>query len=75
MIDGAYDGVKLNCANQAIISDGELGSSTGYSVPLEIKPSGQFEPLYKTTLSVQVCEHLRACKCQLSTVLFLTLFK
>ncbi|XP_027172827.1 peptidyl-prolyl cis-trans isomerase CYP37, chloroplastic [Coffea eugenioides] len=53
VIDGAYDGVKLNCANQAIISDGELGNSTGYSVPLEIKPSGQFEPLYKTTLSVQ----------------------
>lgn len=53
MIDGAYDGMKLNCVNQAIISDSELGNSTGYSVPLEIKPSGQFEPLYKTTLSVQ----------------------
>lgn len=57
MIDGAYDGVKLNCVNQAIISDSELGNSVGYSIPIEIKPSGQFEPLYKTTLSVQVCAH------------------
>lgn len=54
MIDGAYDGVKLNSVNQAIISDG-LGNDKGYSVPFEIKPSGQFEPLYKTYLNVQVC--------------------
>lgn len=53
-MDGVYDGTKLNCANLAILSDGGLGNSIGYSTPLEIKPSGQFEPLYKTTLSVQV---------------------
>nr|XP_018674062.1 PREDICTED: peptidyl-prolyl cis-trans isomerase CYP37, chloroplastic isoform X2 [Musa acuminata subsp. malaccensis] len=52
VIDGAYDGVKLKCASQAILSDNEL-ENYGYSVPLEMIPSGQFEPLYKTTLSVQ----------------------
>ncbi|MBA0561631.1 hypothetical protein Goshw_030454 [Gossypium schwendimanii] len=50
--DGAYDGTKLSCINQAIISENDTGKN-GYSVPLEIMPSGQFEPLYKTTLSVQ----------------------
>lgn len=54
MVDGAYDGMKLTCANQAILSDSEVGKTTGYSVPLEIKPAGQFEPLYGTTLSIQV---------------------
>ncbi|XP_070033289.1 peptidyl-prolyl cis-trans isomerase CYP37, chloroplastic isoform X1 [Nicotiana tomentosiformis] len=53
VVDGAYDGMKLTNANQAILSDSDLGKATGYSVPLEIKPSGQFEPLYRTTLSVQ----------------------
>eukprot|EP00262_Sarcandra_glabra_P018336 TRINITY_DN6528_c0_g3_i1.p1 TRINITY_DN6528_c0_g3~~TRINITY_DN6528_c0_g3_i1.p1 ORF type:complete len:368 (+),score=65.58 TRINITY_DN6528_c0_g3_i1:85-1104(+) len=52
VIDGAYDGVKLKCTDQAVLSDNELEGS-GYNVPLEIMPSGQFEPLYKTTLSVQ----------------------
>ncbi|KAG5546313.1 hypothetical protein RHGRI_018476 [Rhododendron griersonianum] len=50
VVDGAYNGVKLSCINQAILSDSK---NSGYSVPLEIMPSGQFEPLYKTTLSVQ----------------------
>nr|CAD1819352.1 unnamed protein product [Ananas comosus var. bracteatus] len=50
--DGAYDGVRLKCANQAVLSDNEI-EKYGYSVPLEIMPSGQFEPLYKTTLNVQ----------------------
>lgn len=53
MIDGAYDGVKLNLVNQAVLSD-EGPQNSGFSVPLEIMPAGQFEPLYKTTLSVQV---------------------
>ncbi|CAI9088566.1 OLC1v1022918C2 [Oldenlandia corymbosa var. corymbosa] len=53
VIDGAYDGMKLKSVNQAVITDGGLGNDKGYSVPLEIKPSGQFEPLYKTYLSVQ----------------------
>ncbi|XP_077243235.1 cyclophilin-like peptidyl-prolyl cis-trans isomerase family protein isoform X2 [Tasmannia lanceolata] len=52
VIDGAYDGVKLKCTDQAVLPDNEVENS-GYSVPLEIMPSGQFEPLYKTTLSVQ----------------------
>ncbi|XP_047341078.1 peptidyl-prolyl cis-trans isomerase CYP37, chloroplastic isoform X2 [Impatiens glandulifera] len=53
VIDGAYNGTKLSCINQAIISDSGIGKNNGYSVPLEIMPAGQFEPLYKTTLSVQ----------------------
>lgn len=52
VIDGAYDGVTLKHINQAVLSDNEL-DKYGYSVPLEVMPSGQFEPLYKTTLSVQ----------------------
>ncbi|KAL4377578.1 hypothetical protein GQ457_02G032510 [Hibiscus cannabinus] len=42
--DGAYDGTKLSCTNQAIISENDTGKN-GYRVPLEIMPSGQFEPL------------------------------
>ncbi|CAN0826412.1 Peptidyl-prolyl cis-trans isomerase CYP37, chloroplastic [Linum grandiflorum] len=53
VVDGAYDGTKLNCINQAVITDDGLDNKNGYSVPLEIMPSGQFEPLYRTTLSVQ----------------------
>ncbi|MCL7033927.1 hypothetical protein MKW94_028955 [Papaver nudicaule] len=52
VLDGAYDGVKLNTVNQAILSANEE-KSNGYSVPLELMPSGQFEPLYKTKLSIQ----------------------
>lgn len=55
MIDGVYNGARLNCTDQAVISDSGLDKSTGYNIPIEIKPSGQFEPLYRTTLSVQVC--------------------
>ncbi|PON68476.1 Cyclophilin-type peptidyl-prolyl cis-trans isomerase [Trema orientale] len=53
VIDGAYNGSKLNLINQAILSDNRPDKDSSYSVPLEIKPSGQFEPLYRTTLSVQ----------------------
>ncbi|XP_061373861.1 peptidyl-prolyl cis-trans isomerase CYP37, chloroplastic [Gastrolobium bilobum] len=53
VMDGAYNGTKLNCTNQAILSDNGLDKNNGFRVPLEIMPSGQFEPLYKTTLSVQ----------------------
>ncbi|PKI31325.1 hypothetical protein CRG98_048284 [Punica granatum] len=51
--DGAYDGTKLSTVNQAVLSDNGTNKDRGYSVPLEIMPSGQFEPLYRTTLSVQ----------------------
>ncbi|KAE8674449.1 Peptidyl-prolyl cis-trans isomerase CYP37 [Hibiscus syriacus] len=37
----------------APLTTGNFAKLNGYSVPLEIMPSGQFEPLYKTTLSVQ----------------------
>ncbi|CAH1429412.1 unnamed protein product [Lactuca virosa] len=53
VVDGAYDGMTLKCTDQAILSDNGIDKSIGYSVPLEIMPSGQFEPLYKTTLSIQ----------------------
>ncbi|KAL6856041.1 hypothetical protein ACP4OV_018843 [Aristida adscensionis] len=51
VLDGAYDGVTLRSASQAIIADGETGK--GYTVPLELMPAGQFEPLYRTPLSIQ----------------------
>ena len=58
VIDGTYNGAKLNCTEQAILSDNKIDKSKGISLPLEIKPSGQFEPLYRTPLSVQVCLYL-----------------
>ncbi|KAF2285974.1 hypothetical protein GH714_009291 [Hevea brasiliensis] len=53
VVDGAYNGAKLSCTNQAVLTDNGIDKNGGYSVPLEIMPSGQFEPLYRTTLSVQ----------------------
>ncbi|XP_071730166.1 peptidyl-prolyl cis-trans isomerase CYP37, chloroplastic-like [Rutidosis leptorrhynchoides] len=53
VVDGAYDGMTLKCTDQAILSDSGINKSVGNKVPLEIMPSGQFEPLYKTTLSIQ----------------------
>lgn len=53
MTDGAYDGVRISCTDQAILVNSKLENS-GYTVPLEVMPSGQFEPLYKTALSIQV---------------------
>ncbi|KAL4026534.1 hypothetical protein IC575_014966 [Cucumis melo] len=53
VVDGAYDGSKLSSTSQAILSENSQDKNKGYSIPLEIKPSGQFEPLYRTTLSVQ----------------------
>ncbi|KAL5802783.1 hypothetical protein ACOSQ4_031088 [Xanthoceras sorbifolium] len=52
VIDGAYDGARLSCIDQAVLTDNGLDKK-GYAIPLEIMPSGQFEPLYRTTLSVQ----------------------
>ncbi|KAG2637754.1 hypothetical protein PVAP13_2NG535700 [Panicum virgatum] len=52
VLDEAYDGVTLKCASQAIIADNETGKK-GYTVPLEVMPAGQFEPLYRTPLSIQ----------------------
>lgn len=52
VLDGVYDGVTLKCASQAIIADNETGKN-GYTVPLEVLPAGQFEPLYRTPLSIQ----------------------
>ncbi|CAH2053627.1 unnamed protein product, partial [Thlaspi arvense] len=50
---GAYDGTKLNTVNQAVITEDGSGKVESVSVPLEVMPSGQFEPLYRTPLSVQ----------------------
>ncbi|WZY95431.1 hypothetical protein YC2023_067760 [Brassica napus] len=50
---GAYDGTKLNTVNQAVITEDGSGKVDSVSVPLEVMPSGQFEPLYRTPLSVQ----------------------
>uniref|UniRef100_A0A0D9X0E8 PPIase cyclophilin-type domain-containing protein n=1 Tax=Leersia perrieri TaxID=77586 RepID=A0A0D9X0E8_9ORYZ len=52
VLDGAYNGVTLKCASQAIIADNETGKNE-YTVPLEVMPAGQFEPLYRTPLSIQ----------------------
>ncbi|KAL6656778.1 hypothetical protein ACP70R_004558 [Stipagrostis hirtigluma subsp. patula] len=52
VLDGAYDGVTLKSASQAIIADSQSGNK-GYTVPLELMPAGQFEPLYRTPLSIQ----------------------
>ncbi|KAL5197392.1 hypothetical protein ABZP36_000904 [Zizania latifolia] len=46
VLDGAYDGVTLKCASQAIIADNENGKK-GHTVPLEVMPAGQ------TPLSIQ----------------------
>lgn len=54
MIDGAYDGTRLNCTNQAVLTEKGLDKGSDYNLPLEIMPSGQFEPLYRTALNVQV---------------------
>lgn len=40
--------------NQAVITEDGSGKVESVSVPLEVMPSGQFEPLYRTPLSVQV---------------------
>ncbi|GAV79867.1 LOW QUALITY PROTEIN: Pro_isomerase domain-containing protein, partial [Cephalotus follicularis] len=53
VINGAYNGAKLRCINQVVLADCGIDKNSRYTVPLEIMPSGQFEPLYKTTLSVQ----------------------
>uniref|UniRef100_A0A6N2MEH7 Uncharacterized protein n=2 Tax=Salix viminalis TaxID=40686 RepID=A0A6N2MEH7_SALVM len=50
VVDGAYNGAKLSFTDQAVLTDNGLDKNSGYSVPLEIMPSGQFEPLYRTTL-------------------------
>ncbi|CAK7327575.1 unnamed protein product [Dovyalis caffra] len=53
VVDGAYNGAKLSFTDQAVLTDNGLDKNSGYSVPLEIMPSGQFEPLYRTKLSIQ----------------------
>lgn len=44
--------MTLKCTDQAILVNGKL-KNPGYNVPLELMPSGQFEPLYRTPLSIQ----------------------
>ncbi|CAI0439051.1 unnamed protein product, partial [Linum tenue] len=59
VVHGAYDGAKLDTINQAIITDTGLDKNSSYSIPLEIMPSGQFEPLCRTKSSVQSTEQLQ----------------
>ncbi|XP_002960870.2 peptidyl-prolyl cis-trans isomerase CYP37, chloroplastic isoform X2 [Selaginella moellendorffii] len=49
VLKGFYNGVKLRTTEQAILSD----SAQQDALPMEILPSGEFQPLYKTTLSIQ----------------------
>lgn len=50
---GVYNGVKLRNTEQAVLSDTENLAGAGRELPIEILPSGEFQPLYRTTLSVQ----------------------
>lgn len=52
VLDGAYDGATLKSASQAIIADSKAGKK-GYTLPLEVMPAGQFEPLYRSPLNIQ----------------------
>lgn len=49
---GAYDGITLRATEQAVLSDTER-NEMGTSLPIEIMPAGEFQPLYHTTLNVQ----------------------
>lgn len=50
---GVYNGVKLRNTEQAVLSDTENLNGAGQEIPIEILPSGEFQPLYRTTLNVQ----------------------
>lgn len=75
VLDGAYDGATMKSASQAIIVDSETGKK-GYTLPLEVMPAGQFEPLYRSPLSIQVTHsHYFNSKTNLSSCsLYLDLF-
>lgn len=64
--------MKFKCTDQAILSDNGIDKSIGYSVPLEIMPAGQFEPLYKTMLSIQVGSFVVNWSMLLSLLVFST---
>lgn len=50
---GVYNGVQLRTTEQAVLSDTENLAGAGRELPIEILPSGEFQPLYRTTLNVQ----------------------
>lgn len=52
VLKGAYDGITLRATEQAVLTDNER-SETGITLPIEIMPTGEFQPLYRTTLNVQ----------------------
>jgi hypothetical protein len=66
VLEGAYDGVTLKSANQAVIADSESGKK-GYTIPLEVMPAGQFEPLYRSPLSIQVTHSTSTSETDLSS--------
>lgn len=52
VLKGAYNGITLRATEQAVLSDNER-SEAGATLPIEIMPAGEFQPLYRTTLNVQ----------------------
>lgn len=52
VLKGAYNGITLRATEQAVLSDNER-SEAGATLPVEIMPAGEFQPLYRTTLNVQ----------------------
>eukprot|EP00850_Spirogloea_muscicola_P021352 SM000245S08191 [mRNA] locus=s245:11846:20185:- [translate_table: standard] len=51
VLKNAYNGVPVRTTGQAVLTD--AGAGVGHEIPLEIKPAGEFQPLYRTPLVVQ----------------------
>eukprot|EP00270_Netrium_digitus_P006019 TRINITY_DN1814_c0_g1_i1.p1 TRINITY_DN1814_c0_g1~~TRINITY_DN1814_c0_g1_i1.p1 ORF type:complete len:475 (+),score=109.48 TRINITY_DN1814_c0_g1_i1:50-1474(+) len=52
LLKGAYDGVALQATSQAVIAEARE-ERLGTELPLEVMPSGDFQPVYRTPLDVQ----------------------
>ncbi|KAG6547222.1 hypothetical protein Mapa_011158 [Marchantia paleacea] len=52
VLKGKYNGIKLRTGEQSILCD-DQGDGVGNTLPLEVLPAGEFQPLYQTTLNVQ----------------------
>eukprot|EP00850_Spirogloea_muscicola_P020236 SM000210S06750 [mRNA] locus=s210:86195:90363:- [translate_table: standard] len=51
VLKNAYNCVPVRTTGQAVLTD--AGAGVGHEIPLEIKPAGEFQPLYRTPLVVQ----------------------
>lgn len=52
-----YDGVAVKATSQAVLSDARSAAKLAAEtpeMPLELKPSGEFQPVYRTPLDVAV---------------------